>query len=1137
VSGRESPPARISDALFRALVENSVDAVALVDADSKILYVSPSAPHVMGHEPEEMVGTIGLGFVHPDDTALAEWMFETVRARPAASERFELRVRHRDGHWQWLEVVLRNCLEDPDVRAIVANFRDVTEKRRAERVQAAIYRISESALEAQNLNAFFASVHEIVATLLPARNFYIALHDEETNLMRFPYFVDEFDPPPGPQPRGRGLTDFVLRTGFPLLASPPVFEQLREAGEVEEMGTPSVDWLGVPLKIRGNTVGVVVVQSYTEGVRFRDGDRKVLQFLASQVAMAIERRNSEEEMRLFEHTLGSIAEIATITDLQDRFTFVNEAFCRTYGYEREEVIGRHVRMLWSERNPPSLGAEILEATRKGGWKGELWNRARDGREFPIELSTSLIRNREGKILGLVGISEDVTERQRSERIQSALYRIAETAGTAADLPEFYREIHRIVGELMDARNFYVALADPTGERLVFPYFVDEVDPEAPDLASARGLTGYVMRTGQPLLASPERFEELIAQGEVELVGAPSLDWLGVPLKADGRSFGALVLQTYSENVRFDERDRDVLTFVSHEIAAALERKRAQEEIREAHELQKRVLESTTNAIFAVDGRGIITLANSRTGELAGFSPEALVGKPATSIFPPDRRFSVQELFDGSLAAGEAAGPAELELLRPDGSTRAISLSTTPLYRNGAITGAVGTAEDITERKRAGQQIAHLAFHDPLTGLPNRMLLKDRLEIAVSRAQRSNKPLAVLFLDLDRFKVVNDSLGHDIGDLLLQSVARRLTKFVREADTVARQGGDEFVLLLSDVERTEDVLSVAEKILENIRMPFVVKKHELYVTTSIGISLFPTDGSEGEVLVRNADSAMYRAKEQGRDNFQLFSLALSARALDRLELESGLRRAIAQGQFVVYYQPIVDIATGAILGTEALLRWNHPTRGLVGPSAFIPLAEENGLIVPIGAWVLRAACEQAQRWRLAGHRPLALSVNLSARQLRQQALPAEIADILSDTGLPADALHLEITESVALGNPEASLALLSEIKDIGVHLTMDDFGTGYSSLGILRRLPFDTLKIDQSFTREMPDSPGDAAIAKSIIRMGHVMNLNVIAEGVESTRQLEFLRYHRCDQAQGYLFSPPVPADEFGSLLAVEAGKP
>ena len=439
-----------------------------------------------------------------------------------------------------------------------------------------------------------------------------------------------------------------------------------------------------------------------------------------------------------------------------------------------------------------------------------------------------------------------------------------------------------------------------------------------------------------------------------------------------------------------------------------------------------------------------------------------------------------------------------------------------------------------ERKRYQEALEHHANYDALTGLPNRNLLHDRLKQAVF-AQRHAHPIAIAFVDLDHFKIINDSLGHTLGDKLLATIAERLHSTVRDGDTVARLGGDEFILVLNDQTKEDVIFRAMQRILNTVSAPMVIDGRELCITCSAGVSLYPQDGTDAETLLRNADAAMYQAKERGRNNFQFYTSEMNALVSERLALEHSLRRALERNELLLHYQPKVDLASGLIIGAEALVRWQHPEWGLIFPQRFIPIAEETGLIVPIGEWVLRTACMQNRRWQDAGLPPVTVSVNVSARQFRQPTLVKSVGQILSETGLRPEHLEMELTESMVMHNVEAAIAILKRLKDFGVRLSVDDFGTGHSSLSYLKRLPIDTLKIDQSFVNHIghPYEPDDGVLARAIISLGHTLRLKVIAEGVETDAQLRFLKTHQCDEVQGYYFGKPMPAEEYAQTLAAQ----
>ncbi|MDE3218843.1 MAG: EAL domain-containing protein, partial [Nitrospirota bacterium] len=483
------------------------------------------------------------------------------------------------------------------------------------------------------------------------------------------------------------------------------------------------------------------------------------------------------------------------------------------------------------------------------------------------------------------------------------------------------------------------------------------------------------------------------------------------------------------------------------------------------------------------------------------------------------------------------------LVLPNGADFTVNLQAEAVFDDQMkALSIVGTAQDITDRKQSEREIHRLAYFDSLTGLPNRVLFKDRVVQALLHARRYGTTLATLFLDLDRFKIINDTLGHNIGDLLLKSVADRLAESVRHSDSVcravgqeenhslARLGGDEFTVLLTNLRDVQDAGTVARRIVESLAQSFSIEGREIFVTVSVGIATFPVDGDSADVLLKNADSAMYHAKEQGRNNFQFYSATLNAAANERLISEGELRHAIEREEFVVYYMPQVDLRTRGIVGAEALVRWQHPQRGLLAPAEFLPAAMDTGLIRAIDEWVLRTACRQNQAWQERGLMPVRMGVNVSPSLFHGNSLLSVVEEALRHTGLTPACLELELTESITMRNVDASIAMLTTLKAMGVQLSIDDFGTGYSSLSYLQRLPIDMVKIDQTFIREILTQSSPAPIVRAIIAMAHSLNLYVLAEGVEQEAQWRQLLNQGCDQAQGYLFGLPMPADEFASLL-------
>jgi diguanylate cyclase (GGDEF)-like protein len=461
------------------------------------------------------------------------------------------------------------------------------------------------------------------------------------------------------------------------------------------------------------------------------------------------------------------------------------------------------------------------------------------------------------------------------------------------------------------------------------------------------------------------------------------------------------------------------------------------------------------------------------------------------------------------------------------SLQLIMLAATPLL---LVLGIALSLRILQQKRRGDDQLRHIAFHDDLTSLPNRMMFNQRLEQALSRHRRVGSQLAIILMDLDRFKVINDSLGHEVGDVLLREVAVRLDAQCRHSDTVARMGGDEFVVLIENHANIANISGCAQRLVDQMSSPYLLNGKEYHVTLSIGISVFPADGSDSQSLLKAADVAMYRAKELGRNNYQYYVPSMNVHTLERLELESDLSHALERNELLLHYQPIVDVCSGLITGVEALLRWNHPLRGLIPPMDFIPLAEETGLIVAIGEWVLLTACTRSKAWQEEGATKLSVAVNLSARQVADPMLLAVLERIIRDSGLDPASLELEITESMVMAQGACAVDLLQKFKAIGVQIAMDDFGTGYSSLAYLKRFPIDTLKVDRSFVRDIPMDSGDMKITRAIIAMARGLRLKVVAEGVETAEQLAFLRKERCDAVQGYLLYRPLPEHEVGRVL-------
>jgi len=552
---------------------------------------------------------------------------------------------------------------------------------------------------------------------------------------------------------------------------------------------------------------------------------------------------------------------------------------------------------------------------------------------------------------------------------------------------------------------------------------------------------------------------------------------------------------------------------------------------ESEALYESLVQVMPQCLYRMDRESRITFANRALERHLGKPREAILGHSPREVYPADLAAKYRQ-DDLRVLQGETLNLIE-EMVSLDSEQRKryIEIVKTPTYApDGSINGIQGIFWDITARKSAEEQIEYLAHHDPLTDLPNRVLLRDRFLQAQGQAARSANRVAILFLDLDHFKLVNDTLGHPIGDRLLQAVAERLRRGVRETDTISRQGGDEFVIVLPELADPESAGSIAGKLMEQMHEPVRVNGHRLNVTFSLGIALYPDDGDDFDTLMKKADTAMYSAKEAGRNTLRFFTAAMNVEAAARLKLQGRLQRALEKEELVLYYQPQFDLASGRILGAEALLRWRDPERGLVPPGEFIPVAEDTGLIGPIGEWVIGEACRELRRWHEAGATDLSMAVNLSPVQFRRSRLVEIAARALQENRLPAECLEFELTESLLIREDAAILETLTALKGLGVKLSIDDFGTGYSSLAYLKRFNVDKLKIDQSFIRELCSNPDDEAIVSAVITMARQLRLRTVAEGVENAEQATMLRRFDCDEVQGFLFGRPMPAADFQALL-------
>ena len=830
----------------------------------------------------------------------------------------------------------------------------------------------------------------------------------------------------------------------------------------------------------GSPVDVLAMSSF---LRSDEGDPIGVIYVASDFT---ERKKAEQALRDSETRYRTLFEMNPLPmwvyDYETlRFTAVNEAAVRHYGYSRAEFARMTIADIRPQEELPAMQAALASLKARRG-PSQFRHRKKDGSIIDVEI-TSFEFLSAGRRARLV-IAQDITERKLAEEV-------------LRESEERYRELFENAHDMVfthDLRGMVTSM----------------------NLACER-ITGYsreeVLGTHINDVVVAEHVERGVDAMAKKLSGEAAATFYEVDiLSKDGRR---IPLELSTRLIYRDGKPVGVQG-IARDIAE-----------RKANEARYRVLfERNLAGVYRTTTDGRILDCNEACARIFGFSsPAEFREAQATDFYFDDteRDRVVQMLRDqGSLSNHE------LRLRRRDGQPVWVLENVTLLDDSLGRGIMEGTIIDITDRKLAQEQMEYQAYHDSLTGLPNRLLFRDRITVALAHARRAGRVAAVMFLDLDQFKLVNDTLGHTVGDRLLQAIAARLVNCVRAEDTVARMGGDEFTVLLADLADRRSASAVAQKVLEAVRHPVQVDNHELYVTTSIGIAIFPDDGDDAETLLKNADRAMYRAKDHGRDNFQYATPAAPESVEPRLSLARRLHHALERNELVVHYQPMVEIASGRVVGAEALLRWNHPEYGLLQPEAFIGLAEETKTIVSLGAWVLRTACAQMKAWHDAGHDWLRVAVNLSPRQFQDRELVTTVERILRETGFPPAYLDLEITESTAMHNAELSLQILKRLKEMGIRISIDDFGTGYSSLSYLKRFPIDTVKIDQDFVRDL--SEDDEAIITAVISMARALKLRVIAEGVETEEQLAFLRREQCAEMQGFLYSEPLSAAEFEETL-------
>ena len=1096
--------------LQRSVMDQVNDAVLVVELDTgRVVEANELAHEFLDYSHEELLGRHCHDFIElfPDDTAWHAWA-DSFPARGMRVE--ETRFQRRIGTWLTVEVSLRHARSEGR-SFVVAVARDITRRKqdemriRQDREQQAVLReileigIGDGTLVERLSRCLDRLLTVSWLTLLPKAGIFDMPGDGKgLRLLVAHHLPTELHTLCARVANGQCLCGRAAETGATQFS-----DCLDHRHDIHYPGMAEHGHYSLPLRSGAEMLGVLVLYLPHHHPRIQ-AEQEFLEAVADALASLLRRERVETALAESRNRLIQAESQAHLGfwwfDPRSGETYWADEIYRILGLD--PALAASQALLRERVHPqdwPALSASLEAALATGADHHASYRiRRPDGSLRHIECRGSAERDAEGKVARLTGTFQDVSEVRRAhERLRESEAQIRLLLDSTAeaifgvDVEERCTFVNRACLDLLGYAHADELLGHPIHD-LIHHHYADGMPYPS---AACRALPAQLK--GSRVHVDDEVFWRKDGS-------ALPVEYWSHPILRDGMVVGAVV------------------TFLD-----ISQRRRSEENLR----LAAKVFENTQEGVMITDGEGRILSVNKAFSAITGFAEEEALGRNPSLLNSGRHDTEFYQTMWAELN-GKGAWQGEIWNRSKTGEVYPEWLSISTVHDDwGRVANYVGVFSDISQIKHSEAQLEYLAHHDPLTDLPNRSLFQARLGHAIHVARRHEQRIGLLFLDMDGFKNINDSLGHPSGDELLQAVARRMTENLRAVDTLARLGGDEFVILLENLRDTREAAIVAQNVLTLLMKPFqLAAGHEVFIGASIGISLFPDDADDATQLVRNADAALYQAKAQGRNTYRFYTEALTRSANERLHMESSLRRALENGEFVLHYQPQVRLRDGRLIGAEALVRWQPPGEALIPPGQFIPLAEETGLIRPLGEWVLRTACAQFRAWRDAGLPALSLAVNLSTRQFEQRDLAARVGEILRETGYPADHLELEITESAIMAQGEQASDTLDQLKRLGAALSIDDFGTGYSSLAYLKRFAVDKLKIDQSFIRDIPHNPNDQEIAATIVAMARNLNLHVLAEGVETDEQLAFLRLHGCDAFQGYLFSPPLPADAFEQLL-------
>ncbi len=1112
-----------SEQELRTILDNMQDTYYRTDADGRIIRASESATKLLGYTPHELLGMRMADFYVETDGR--ERFLAALQASGGTLHNYEAALHHRDGSIVWVSTNAQYVRDsDGRVVGVEGTTRDISERRQSEAQTTKLNKLLRMAGEIDAIlvresgrEILLQQACRVLVDHGGFRMAWVGLADWNSGEVHpaahageSPEYVYEIKVRCDDSLQARGPFGLAMRENRPVLIqdteNDPSFAPWRERARREQFRSV----VAFPICMGAQVIGAI--GAYTDApTAFTSEEIDVFSRLASNLGYALqasenafERRRSEEALRASEALLTKSQEVAHIGSFDwniatNDVSWSRETY-RLFGFDPDYPPGTVWEILERSLHPddkPKLQAAMTRIAKEGvRTPMELRVRWPNGQERVLWTEGELEFDDDEHPIRLSGIMQDITERRQAEmalkQSESNFRALTENANVGILVNHQGRHVFanpRLL-EMLGYTQEEVQLT--TIEDLVHPEELDKVRRNFKDrLAGRPALSSYetvlISKVGTPV--------------PVELT-ATLTTWAGEPA-------GLVFLHDIRERIRSETEMRKLSSAIAQ----------------------------TADAVMITDRQGIIEYVNPAFETMTGYVRADVIGAGSNILKSGRQGETFYQRLWSTILAGEPFSDV-LVNRRKDGTLYYEEKTITPLKDTyGSITHFVSTGRDITERMQTQEQLQYLAQHDALTELPNRVLLLDRLKQGLARARWHRRLVAVLFVDLDRFKTINDTLGHEVGDRLLQQLADRFRRSVREGDTVARFGGDEFVILLDDVADESDIAAIAKKVLETLAPPFEIDDQRLYITASIGISLYPNDGEDSGILLKHADIAMYRAKELGKNTYQFFAADMSARAFERLSLETRLRHALERNEFVLQYQPQIDVATGRIVGVEALLRWQHPDFGLVLPGDFIASLEETGQIAPVGDWVLTTACAQLRAWHSAGYQDLQMAVNLSPRQLQSDGFAARTKNTLAIFDIPPSRLELEITENVLLRQAGMAHDALEGLRVLGVRLAIDDFGTGYSSLAYLQRFSIDTLKIDRSFVHDIPGDPDDSAITTAIAALARSLQLTIVAEGVETVAQRDFLRQLGCTIMQGHLFSRPLPPEEVSRLLDAKSPRP